>query len=267
MIDLDSRLDAKLRSFYEHIEDEVPPPRVTAFAKPSRPESRSLNLVFVSAALAVVTIAVVGFAIELRAHLDHPSPASAIRTMPTFSPMPSATSGVDRGLPLVPLPVIQGNLVANAGFDSRQVGAITTVTSLPGWTVAGDVELVPAGTIGAPLFGNQYLALDRTPVQGEVSQRVKTQPGTNYEVIFTTGNTPACYGSGMLELFWNGQYVEGTEMMPLKQSNSGDLGWSTDAYASALATATSTTVSFVGAGQCGASLNQVIVMPYPLPAS
>jgi hypothetical protein len=51
------------------------------------------------------------------------------------------------------------------------------------------------------------------------------------------------------------------------ESGSSDLGWSTDGYVSALATATSTTLSFVGAGQCGASLNQVIVQPYPLPTS
>ncbi len=259
MIDMDSRLDGRLRSFYDLIEEEIPPATVTGFQpERSRRPARGLNVVLISAALAAVAVAVVGFAIELRAHLNSPGPAGPpIHTTPTPSPAPARTSG--------PLPVVQGNLVANAGFVSPQVGVITSVTALKAWTVVGNVELVPAGTIGEPFFGNQYLVLEPGPVQGAVSQRVKTVPGTNYEVVFTTGDAPACQGSGMLDLYWNGRYVSGTEMTSSTQSSSSDLGWSTDAFVSALATATNTTVSFVGTGQCGASLNQVIVQPYPLP--
>jgi hypothetical protein len=261
MVEIDPGLDTKLRAFFDHHEGEAMPSRLTEITfEPSRTHSRRLNLVLVSAALALVTVAVVGFAIELRAHLAHTHPAgSAVHTTPTpsLTPTPNVAG---------PLPVIAGNPVANAGFASPQVGAITTVTSLKGWTVVGDVELVPAGTIGEPFFGNQYLVLQSGPVAGGISQRVKTVPGTNYEVIFTTGNAPACQGSGMLELYWNGRYVEGADMTSSTQTSSSDLEWSTDGYVSALATATSTTVSFVGAGECGASLNQVIVQPYPLPA-
>jgi hypothetical protein len=262
MLDVDSRLDSRLRSFYEHIEAEVPPSRLTEItSEPSRTHSRRLNLVLVSATLALVTVAVVGFAIELRTHLDHTNPAgSAVHTTPTPRPTPAPTFTIN------PLPTIPGNAVANAGFANPPVRAVTTVTSLPDWTVTGEVELVPARTIGEPFYGNQYLVLESGPVQGEVSQRVKTVPGTNYEVIFTTGDAPACRGSGTLDLYWNGRYAESTGIVTSVQTSSSGLGWSTDGYVSALATSTYTTVSFVGAGDCGASLNQVIVQPYPLPA-
>lgn len=263
MIDIDPGLDRRLSAFYEHIEDEIPPAGLTELnSEGSRQPSRGLNLVLISAALAAVTVAVVGFAIELRAHLDNASPpASATHRAPPSSPTPAPSFAID------PLPMIPGNPVANAGFAAPKVVAVTTVTSLPGWTVTGNVELVPARTIGDPLFGSQFLVLESGPFRGEVSQRVKTVPGTNYEVIFTTGAAPACRGSGMLNLYWNGRYVEGMETTQSTHAGSSDLGWSTDGYVSALATSSSTTIAFVGAGDCGASLNQVIVQPYPLPAS
>ncbi len=258
MIDIDSRLDARLRAFYEHIEEQRPS-RVTDFTATSRPKARGLNLVLVSAALAAVTVAVVGFAIELRAHLNPTAPAApVVHTTPTPSQTPAPTAG--------PYHVIQGNPVANAGFADPQVGAFTAVTSLPGWTVAGDVELAPASTIGEPFVGTQFLVLGSGPNHGEVTQRVKTVPGTNYLVMFTNGDSPTCHGPGAIDLYWNGRYSAGSELTPPTNAGAGDLGWWTDGYSSALATSSTTTLTFVGAGECGASLNQVIVTPNPLPS-
>jgi hypothetical protein len=260
MLDLDPRLDQKLRSLYEQIEEANPPAHLAHFdPERSKPRSRGFNFVIATAALAVVAIAVGGFAVELRAHLSGPGPAPAAHATPT--PMPTPTAGIDAP------PVVPGNPVANPAFQVPQVGAVSTVTSLKGWTVAGDVELVPVGTIGQPLFGSQYLVLQTGPVAGRVSQRVKTVPGTNYQLIFTTGLSPACTGSATLDVYWNGRYVMGMDTTPATHPSlaPGDLGWSTDVFASALATGTTTTIGFVGAGACGASLNDVILQPFPLP--
>jgi hypothetical protein len=47
----------------------------------------------------------------------------------------------------------------------------------------------------------------------------------------------------------------------------GDLSWSTDGFASALATGTTSTIGFAAAGQCGAALDDVILQAEPLPGS
>jgi hypothetical protein len=102
---------------------------------------------------------------------------------------------------------------------------------------------------------------------GRVSQRVKTVPGTNYELIFTTGLSPACTGSGMLDVYWNGRYVMSMTTTPTPPPSlaPGDLAWSTDDFGSALASGTTSTIGFVGAGACGASLNDVILRPAQVP--
>ena len=140
------------------------------------------------------------------------------------------------------------------------------MTSLPGWTVTGDVALAPASAIGEPFVGTQFLVLASGPVPGEVTQRIKTVPGTNYLVMFTNGDSPTCHGPGAVELYWNGRYSVGSELTPPTNAGVSDLGWYTDGYASALATSSTTTITFVGGGQCGGSLNQVIVVANPLPS-
>ena len=79
--------------------------------------------------------------------------------------------------------------------------------------------------------------------------------------------TAVTFGSGMLDVYWNGRYVMGmtTSPAPPPSLAPGDLAWSTDALASALATGTTSTIGFVGAGACGASLNDVILQPAPVP--
>jgi hypothetical protein len=261
MLDIDPRLDQRLRSLYAQIEEASPPSQLDHFdPESSRPRARRFNVVLATAALALVTVAVVGFAVELRAHHVGPGPSGpAVHATATPAPTPSPTLGTDAP------PVVPGNPVANAAFEVPQVGGISPVTSLKGWTVVGAVELVASGTIGQPFFGRQYLVLQSSPVAGGVSQRVKTVPGTNYQLIFTTGANPACTGSGMLDVYWNGRYVMGMQTTRATHPSPGDLGWSTDAFASALATGTTTTIGFVGGGQCGASLNDVILQPLPLP--
>ncbi len=261
MLDLDPRLDQRLRSLYEQIEEVNAPAHLAHFVpERTKPRSRGFNFVIATAALAVVAIAVVGFAVELRAHLAGTGPAPAVHAIPT--PIPTPIVGINEP------PVVPGNPVANAAFQVPHVGGVSTVTSLNGWAVAGDVELIPAGPIGQPSYGSQYLVLQGSANAGRVSQRVKTVPGTNYELIFTTGLNPACIGSGMLDVYWNGRYVlemKTTSTTPPSLAP-GDLAWSTDAFASALATGTTSTIGFVGAGSCGASLNDVILQAAPVPA-
>jgi hypothetical protein len=136
--------------------------------------------------------------------------------------------------------------------------------------VTGSVQLVPLGTVGQPSTGNQYLLLGITDgVAGQISQQVKTVPGVNYTLIFSTGSNPECAGSATVDVFWNGRWVSGMETTPSTHPSpgAGDLSWSTDGFASALATGTTSTIGFAAAGQCGAALDDVILQAEPLPGS
>ncbi len=104
MADIDPRLDAKLRSFYEYIEQQRPPRKASAFEAPlGHARRRSLNLIAGVAGVAVVAAAVSVFAAELSSHhgaKPPTAPSSPWRLLPSASQLTA-------GLPSISHTVIQ----------------------------------------------------------------------------------------------------------------------------------------------------------------
>ncbi len=106
MLDLEPRLDSRLRSFYEHIEAQTPPRSVTSFEGSLRhTRRRTLNLVAAVAGVAVVAAGLGVFGAELAGHHSAKPPAPAGRLSDPFRLLPPATQ-ITGGLPSVAHTVI-----------------------------------------------------------------------------------------------------------------------------------------------------------------
>ena len=204
MLDIDPRLDQKLRSLYEQIEATSPPSHLAHF-DPERSRSG-------------------GARVQLRrgdggarsrgespwwASRSSCEPTSRARPGPPTSPDDAHANADTDG----------GNRRATRG--PRQPGRKRGVPGAAGrWGVDGHVAQGLDGRRRCPARTSQDRSDSRSTagstscsravaVAGRVSQRVKTVPGTNYQLIFTTGLNPACTGSAMLDVYWNGRYVTG----------------------------------------------------------
>jgi hypothetical protein len=92
MLDLDPRLETRLRSFYEHIEEQTPPRDITAFvAQPVRPRRRTFPLLAGVAGVAVVAAGVGLFVTELSGHHAVKPPAPAAHSPGQRPSLPSAS--------------------------------------------------------------------------------------------------------------------------------------------------------------------------------
>ncbi len=92
MLDLEPRLETRLRSFYEHIEQQGPARDVGAFvALPVRPRRRPLPLLAAVAGVAVVAAGVGLFVTELSGHHPVRPPAPAAHSPGQRASLPSAS--------------------------------------------------------------------------------------------------------------------------------------------------------------------------------
>jgi|BarGraIncu00222A_1022003.scaffolds.fasta_scaffold07034_3 hypothetical protein len=106
MLDLDPRLDARLRSFYEHIEQQAPTRDVGEFvAVPVRPRRRTLPLLAGVAGVAVVAAGIGLFVTELSGHHAVKPPAPASHSPGQRTSLPSA-SQLTLGIPSISHTVI-----------------------------------------------------------------------------------------------------------------------------------------------------------------
>jgi hypothetical protein len=105
MIDLEPRLDSKLRSEYERLEAENPPPWLVNFdPKIERPRRKGLSLLAGIVGVAVVAAGVATFGIELGSHLRPGPPA-------TQAPLPAIPTVTTSGFPTsarIVIPVTRG---------------------------------------------------------------------------------------------------------------------------------------------------------------
>jgi hypothetical protein len=136
MIDIDSELDTRLRSFYEHIEEQQPSRGFESFDSPRRsPRRRTLNLVAGVAGVAIVAAGVSVFATELAGRHAVKPPASATK------PALPSSSQLSLGLPSISHTVIK----VTHGRGSA---------TLPTFTPEGIIFIQDA-CIGAAPFGVQ----------------------------------------------------------------------------------------------------------------
>jgi hypothetical protein len=106
MLDIDPRLEARLRSFYAHIEQHSPRHDIAAVeALLGRKRRRTLNLLAGVAGVAVVAAGIAAFATELSSHHNVKPPTPAGRPSSLWHLLPSA-SELTGGLPSVSHTVI-----------------------------------------------------------------------------------------------------------------------------------------------------------------
>jgi hypothetical protein len=197
MIDIDPRLDSRLRSKYERIEAGSLPPALADFDPAvASPRRRGLNLMTGIAAIAVVAAGLASFALEVSGHLHSPTSAPAANAtnhnklavapdFPSLSPF----------LPSDALPLLVGDTYAEGSK-----GLPTFVPTKPYWiqfaclgtgpihvlSSDGSVQYTSRGC-GSP--GLQGLFAPNSQVSGQpVSLRVETTSSTTWELRVAQSN-------------------------------------------------------------------------------
>jgi hypothetical protein len=195
MIDIDPRLDTRLRTFYEYIEDQSPSRDLAGFTPPAPARRRNINLVAGVAAAAMVAAGIAVFAIELQQRHDAtPAPATTpSRTLPSPSeltaPFPSDSHTVipamlGRGTATLRTFTTEGLIFieyACVGDGSIGIGSTTD-------QIEQDVRCAPDGT-DAPVWGTIFPSL--APIGGEpLTLRVSAGPTTAWEIVVADGGPP-----------------------------------------------------------------------------
>ncbi len=185
MIDIDPRLDGRLRSFYEHIEDERPRRGFETFevARP-RPHRRTLNFVAGMAGVAIVAAGVGVFATELAGrHNGKPSAPASRPLLPTQSQLTLGLPSIShieiqtvhgRGDASLPSFIPQGIVF----IESACNGSGTFSLNSPGNVVGMTADSCDAGAInGISLPASS--AIDGKPLTVKVS----AAPSTVWEIV------------------------------------------------------------------------------------
>ncbi len=189
MLDLDPRLDSRLRSFYEYIEEQSPPRAVTSFEAPVRhPRRRTLNLVAAVTGIAVVAAGVSLFATELASRHGAKPPAPAGRAPNPWRLLPNA-SQLTAGLPSVSHTVIH---------FTRGIGS----ASLPTFTPEGIIFIVWSCTGSGPInlhstnnlvgtFGPSCAGSNSGGIDGDTVPLYRAIHGMPLSLVITAGPSVA----------------------------------------------------------------------------
>jgi hypothetical protein len=202
MIDLDPRLDTRLRTFYEYIEEQSPPRGLAVFTPPAHARRRHINMVAGIAAAAMVAAGIAVFAIELQQRHDAtPSPAATpLRTLPGASqmtaPLPSGSHIVvparrGRGSATLQTFTAEGLVFieyACVGEGSIGIGSTSIGIGSTNDQVAEDVPCARDGS-DAPVWGTVFSAI--APIGGEpLTLRVSARPASAWEIVVADGGPP-----------------------------------------------------------------------------
>jgi hypothetical protein len=213
MIDIDPKLDLRLRAKFDRIEAELPPQRLTDFRPAAtRRRHRSLNVIAGAVAIAVVAGAAAVFAVELGGHSRVAPPVASVQggslpKMPVYSPAPPPP----HVYPHVPMPLY------GTGFPrswhivipvSKHTGSAVLPTFLPeGYTYIqyacvgpGHLEIVTAdGTVkenlkpcsNAPVPVDAEISGAYGPLSGApVALKVITNANVRWEIVVAETATP-----------------------------------------------------------------------------
>jgi hypothetical protein len=232
MLDVDSRLDSRLRSFYEHIEQQSPRHDIAAAVAPlGHHRRRTLNLLAGVAGVALVAAGVAAFAAELSSHHNVKPPTPAVRPSSLWHLLPSASEltgglpsvshtviGFTRGSGSASLPIfrpegivfIKLSCAGSGPFalrSNRTVGVFTdTCAGSNGGGVTGDAIPVYAGLDGKPLILTisaspstvwEVVVADSGPVPPLPNLGATTRPAGAHVLVTLTNAT----GTSGLETF------------------------------------------------------------------
>jgi hypothetical protein len=197
MIDIDPRLDSKLRSKYDRIDAESVPPALANFDPAvASPRRRGLNLMTGIGAAAVVAAGLATFALEVSGHLHSPTsaPAANATNHNKLDVAPDFQS-LSPFLPSDALPLLVGDTYAEGSkalptfvptkpywiqFACLGTGSIHVLSS------DGSVQYTSRGC-GSP--GLQGLFSPNGQVSGQpVSLRVETTSSTTWELRVAQSN-------------------------------------------------------------------------------
>lgn len=185
MIDIDPRLDGRLRSFYEDIEAGRPGREFESFRVPlRRPQRRPLNFVAGIAGFAIVAAGVGVFATELASRHNVKPPASASRpALPTNAQLTLGLPSISRteiqtlhgrGAASLPIFTPQGIVF----IESACNGSGTFSINSPGDVVGTTAESCDDGAING-ISIPAYPAIDGKPL----SLKISAAPSTVWEIV------------------------------------------------------------------------------------
>lgn len=93
----------------------------------------------------------------------------------------------------LPITSAKANLLSNGSFEQPGTGCASATTSLPGWTVTGNIDIdtspPPCSTIAAA-DGSFFVDLTGSFSAGSIQQTVATIAGRNYLLEFYFGGNP-----------------------------------------------------------------------------
>jgi hypothetical protein len=185
MIEIESELETRLRSFYEHIEEQRPSRGFESFETPRRSvHRRTLNLVAGIAGVAVVAAGVSVFATQLASHHNAKPPATATKTgLPTNAQLtlslPSISHmviKVTRGHGSASLPTFtpQGIIFMSTACVGAGSYSVISVDHQVGMsTESCDAGAITGQTVPA------HTSIDGKPMTLEIS----AEPSTEWEIV------------------------------------------------------------------------------------
>jgi hypothetical protein len=185
MIDVDSELDARLRSFYEHIEEQQPPRGFESFEAPRRSRSRrTVNLVVGIAGVAVVAAGVTVFATQLASHHNAKPPVAATApALPTNAQLTLSLPSISHTV----IKVTRGHGSASLPTFTPQ-GIIFMLTACVG---AGSYSVISvdhqvgmgAASCDAGAIAGQTVPAD-TSIDGKpLTLEISAEPSTVWEIV------------------------------------------------------------------------------------
>lgn len=162
-------------------------------------------------------------------------------------------------------PVTASSIITNGGFESPGTGLRGATTSLPGWTVSGNIDNV-FHLAGKTAPEGDYLIDLTGGVPGRITQTVATEANARYELRFSHGGNndwkfTSYTNDGpikSIELYINGT-LQGTYSIDTTNLNTqGEFGW-TEVALEFTAASSSTTLSFksLNTGVYGPVLDKV----------
>lgn len=172
--------------------------------------------------------------------------------------------------------VARADLIINGSFETPLAPPGSVVrfdssnpTTMPGWQVTGQIEIVATSVFGMPYEGGQWVDLNGEAGPGGITQSFTTMVGGNYQLSFAYANNvyadqaagqATILGAGQSQLLqFNFAHLGSTVSDPNYQIFTGTFIANSES--------TSLTIESTSPGASGIALDAVSVEPIPEPIS